>query len=132
MRVPKHGRGRLLTRGQIGNKGGGRHPQVVLDKLILIGDLTCDELLERLNDPKVRARMSADQLRLVLGEVLPYFLARRFEHSGPEGSPIAVDWADARKQLIADLQRRLQVRSPSSAPSTPPPESPRGVANGVL
>src|SRR5438105_783190 len=30
------------------------------------------------------------------------------------------------------LQRRLHPRLPSSAPSPPPPESPRGVANAVL
>lgn len=66
-----------------------------------------------------------------MGEVLPDFLARRFEHSGPEGGPIAFDMEDARKKLVADLQRRLQPRLPSSAPSTPPPEPP-GVVSRTL
>ena len=132
MRVPAHGRGKLLVAGQVGNRGGGRHPQVVLDKLILIGDLTCDELLERLNDPKVRARMSADQLRLVLGEVLPYFLARRFEHSGVDGGPIAFDMENAREGLVKQLRERMQLRLPGREPPTPPSESPRGVATTVL
>ena len=131
MRTPRHGRGKLLTRGQIGNRGGGRHPQVVLDKLILIGDQTCDELLLRLNDPKLRARMSADQLRLILGEVLPYFLARRFEHSGPEGGPIEFAAEDARRRLVKELQERLQQRPPGREPPPPPPE-PRGVASAAL
>ena len=48
-----------------------------------------------------------------------------------EGGPIAVDWEDARKQLVADLQRRLQLRPPGREPSTPPPE-PRGVASAAL
>jgi hypothetical protein len=131
MFVPKHGKGRLYRGGVKGNVGGGRHPQVVLDKLILIGDQTCDELLLRLNDPKLRARMSADQLRLILGEVLPYFLARRFEHSGPEGGPIEFAAEDARRRLVKELQERLQQRPPGREPPTPPPE-PRGVASAAL
>ena len=131
MFTPKHGKGRLYRGGVKGNVGGGRHPQAVLDKLILIGDLTADEMLVRLHDEKLRAKMSADELRLWLDAVAKYFLARRLEHSGPEGGPIAVDWEDARKQLVADLQRRLQLRPPGREPSTPPPE-PRGVASAAL
>src|SRR5439155_11215877 len=100
MRTPKHGHGKLYVAGVPGNKGGGRHPQVVLDKLVRIGDLTCDELLERLSDPKVRAKMSADSLRLIVGEVLPYFLARHFEHSGPDGGPIPLELEAVRTAAV--------------------------------
>jgi len=119
MRVPKHGQGRIYTAGVKGNKGGGRLPAVVLDKLVLIGDQTCDELLARLADEKVRAKMSMDALRLVLGEVLPYFLARKFEHTGADGGPIALEVDAVRLATAESLRARMErlrvLRAPAPA-----------------
>jgi len=133
MRVPKHGRGKLLTRGQIGNKGGGRHPERVLDQCLEICGLAADEMLLRLNNAEVRAKLSVDELRLILKEAGAFVLPKKFEHAGPMGGPIGLEVEGAREGLIKHLRERmLLLRPPSSAPSTPPPESPRGVANAVL
>ena len=110
MRVPKHGHGKLYVAGVPGNKGGGRLPQKVLSQLVEICGLTCDELLERLNDAKVRGRMSADSLRLILGEALPYFLARKYEHAGPEGGPIPLEMEAVQKTVAESLRQRLHTR----------------------
>ena len=91
MRVPKHGRGRLLTRGQIGNKGGGRHPQKVLDQLIEICGLAADEMLLRLNNAEVRAKLTVDELRLILKEAGAFVLPKQVQLSGPAGGPIPIE-----------------------------------------
>jgi hypothetical protein len=134
LRVPKHGKGLLLTAGMPGNKGGTGHPAKVREKLVLLGDQTVDELLARMADEKLRAKMSVDTLRLILDAVLPYFLARRLEHSGPEGAPIPIE---AVENTVAEkLRQRLHTRElllhpPGSEPATPPAEPP-GVVSRTL
>ena len=111
MRTPAHGRGKLLVAGQPGNKGGGRHPQEVLGKLILIGDQTCDELLLRLNDPKLRARMSADQLRSHLGRGAARLL----------GAPLRAQWSRGRPDCVRHGGRAQEAgRGPPAAAAAPP------------
>src|SRR2546430_2778097 len=79
MRVPAHGRGKLLVAGQPGNRGGGRHPEKVLAQCLEICGLACDELLLRLNDPKVRAKLSVDELRLIVKEAGAFVLPKKVE-----------------------------------------------------
>ena len=133
MRVPKHGRGKLLVAGQVGNRGGGRRPQVVLEKLVVLGDQTVDELLARMADEKLRAKMSPDTLRLILDAVLPYFLARRHEVSGPEGGPIPLELEAVRTAAAESLRQRLDRHRALHPPAPPelPPEPP-GVVSRTL
>ena len=134
MRVPKHGRGRLLTRGQIGNKGGGRHPQKVLDQLIEICGLAADEMLLRLNDAEVRGNLTVDELRLILKEAGAFVLPKQLHLSGPEGGAIPIENVGERlRQKLSERLDRLRVlRPPASEPVTPPPETPLGVASAPL
>lgn len=113
MRVPAHGHGRLLT-GNPGNKGGGRTPWKLVEKSITVLDLTLDELEVRLNDPAERARLSVDELRLVVQALAAYVLPSRIEHSGPAGGPIPIEQVhnDVAHRLRQRLDARLTLRRP--------------------
>ena len=80
MRTPRHGHGRLLLGGQPHNRGGGRHPEKVLAQFIEICGLAADEMLLRLQDVKVRSKLSVDELRLILKEAGPFVLPKKLEH----------------------------------------------------
>jgi len=124
MRVPKHGRGRLLTRGQIGNKGGGRHPQKVLDQLIEICGLAADEMLLRLNNAEVRAKLTVDELRLILKEAGAFVLPKQVQLSGPAGGPIPIEsvYEQHRRSLRERLDRLRGLHPPTSEPAPTAPE----------
>jgi len=126
MRVPAHGRGKLLVAGQVGNKGGGRHPQKVLDQLIEICGLAADEMLLRLNDAEVRGNLTVDELRLILKEAGAFVLPKQLHLSGPEGGAIPIENVGERlRQKLSERLDRLRVlRPPASepAPTAPGPE----------
>ena len=133
MFTPRHGKGRLYRGGVKGNVGGGRHPTKVLDQLIEICGLAADAMLLRLNDAEVRAKLTVDELRLILKEAGAFVLPKKFEHAGPAGGPIEFEMEQAREGLIKQLKERLLLRPPrTGAPSTPPPETPGGVASAAL
>jgi hypothetical protein len=118
MRVPRHGHGKLLLGGKPGNAGGGRHPEKVHEQLVEICGFTAEEMLLRLRDPEVRAKMTWEELRLALKEAAPYVLARRFEHSGPAGAPIPIE--TVANTVSESLRRRLQSRELLLAKPRPP------------
>ncbi len=134
MRTPKHGHGRIYTRGVKGNVGGGRHPQKVLDQLIEICGLAADEMLLRLNDPKVRAKLSVDELRLILKEAGAFVLPKKVELGGPMGGPIPIEnvGEQLKQKLRERWKRRIELlHPPGSEPATPPAEPP-GVVSRTL
>lgn len=134
MRTPKHGHGRIYTRGVKGNVGGGRHPQKVLDQLIEICGLAADEMLLRLQDVEVRAQLTTDELRLILKEAGAFVLPKQVQLSGPAGGPIPIEnvGEQLRQRLSERLDRLRVLRSPAPEAATPPPETPLGVASAPL
>ena len=135
MRVPKHGRGRLLTRGQIGNKGGGRHPQKLVEQCVTVLGLTLDEFERRCGDPAYLEKLTFDELRLTVLALAPYCMPRKYEHAGVDGGPIQLELEAVRQAATKSFRERLgrlqALRPPGREPSTPPPE-PRGVASAAL
>jgi len=124
MRTPKHGHGRIYTRGVKGNVGGGRHPQKVLDQLIEICGLAADEMLLRLNDAEVRAKLTVDELRLILKEAGAFVLPKQLHLSGPEGGAIPIENVGERlRQKLSERLDRLRVlRPPASEPAPAAPD----------
>jgi len=124
MRVPAHGRGKLLVAGQVGNKGGGRHPQKVLDQLIEICGLAADEMLLRLNNAEVRAKLTVDELRLILKEAGAFVLPKQVQLSGPAGGPIPIEsvYEQHRRSLRERLDRLRGLHPPTSEPAPTAPE----------
>src|SRR2546430_6142995 len=125
MRVPAHGRGKLLVAGQVGNKGGGRHPQKVLDQLIEICGLAADEMLLRLNDAEVRGNLTVDELRLILKEAGAFVLPKQVQLSGPMGGPIPIEnvYEQHRRTLRERWKRRIELlHPPASEPAPAAPE----------
>jgi len=125
MRVPKHGRGKLLVAGKPGNAGGGRLATRVLEDLVLVGGLTATEMLERLQDDKRRARISDENLARWLSALAPYLWPRKYEHAGPQGGPIPISnvGEQLRQRLSEKLKRRIELLQPTGRePPTPPPE----------
>src|SRR5439155_10944550 len=108
MRVPAHGKGRIYVAGVKGNAGGGRLPSTVLQKLCILGDQTVDELLARVADEKLRAKMSVDTLRLILDAVCPYFLARRHEVAGVDGGAIVLQVDAVRAAAAESFRQRME------------------------
>ena len=133
MFTPSHGRGKLYRGGKVGNAGGGRHPTKLVELCVIVLGLSLDKLVERLQDPT--RRFTTAELRLIIAAVSPYVLPSRIEHSGPMGGPIPVE--EVQSAVGERLRQRLQTRElllhpPASAPSTPPPEPPHGVASAAL
>jgi hypothetical protein len=134
MRVPAHGRGKLLVAGQPGNKGGGRHPTKLVEQCVTVLGLALDEFERRCSDPAYLATLTVDELRLTWQALAPYVLPKKFEHSGPDGLPIAIE---AIENTVGEkLRQRLHTRDrllhpPNSEPATPPPE-PHGVVSRTL
>ncbi len=125
MRVPRHGHGRLLTRGQVANRGGGRHPEKVLAQCLEICGLAADEMLLRLNNAKVRAKLTVDELRLILKEAGAFALPKKVELGGPMGGPIPIEDVSERlrKKLSEQLHTRpLMLHPPTSEPAPTAPE----------
>jgi len=130
MRVPKHGRGKLLVAGKPGNAGGGRLATQVLEDLVLVGGLTATEMLGRLQDDKRRARISDENLARWLSALAPYLWPRKYEHAGPQGGPILLELEAVRKAASTSFRERLHrvLQGPGGEPPPPVPELPRGVA----
>src|SRR2546422_358390 len=101
----------------------GRHPQKVLDQLIEICGLAADEMLLRLNNAEVRAKLSVDELRLILKEAGAFVLPKKVELGGPAGGPIPIE--DVGKRLMQKLGERLaRLRVPRPPQSEPAPTAP--------
>ena len=136
MRTPKHGHGKLLTRGQPGNKGGGRHPEKLVAQYSNVLGVTVDEFERRCRDPAYLASLTIDELRLVWQALSPYVMPRRYEHAGVGGGPLVLEIDAVRNATVAAFRERLDrlrgLKGPAPEAATPPPETPLGVANAVL
>src|SRR5436189_1957807 len=121
LRTPRHGHGKLLTRGQLGNKGGGRHPWKLVEQCVTVLGLALDEFERRCSDPAYLATLSVDELRLVWAALSPYVLPRKYEHAGVDGGPVQLELQAARNAAATSFRERLgrlqALRPPASEPA---------------